>query len=50
MMNIDLGSTLALLLSLAVASAPVVVQSLKKIASIHKEELRLKQDETQKKP
>jgi hypothetical protein len=44
MMNIDVGSTLLLLLSLAMASAPVVVRSLNRIAHVTTEELKLKQE------
>lgn len=46
-MNIDLGQTIMLLASLALASAPVVVTALSKIATVHKEELKLRQEQTE---
>lgn len=49
-MNIDLGSTLALLSALALAVAPVVAKALKTIATVHKEELRLKSGREDDKP
>lgn len=49
-MNIDIGATILLLASLALGSAPVVVTALTKIAHVHKEELKLRQEQSDEKP